>query len=45
MKIQYYLLAATLFSLPVAAHETYENANLTSTDLNGTARYVGMFLQ
>lgn len=42
MKIQYYLLAATLFSLPVAAQETYENANLTSTDLNGTARYVGM---
>lgn len=42
MKIQYYLLAATLFSLPVAAQETYENANLTSTGLNGTARYVGM---
>lgn len=42
MKIQHYLLAATLFSLPVAAQETYENANLTSTDLNGTARYVGM---
>ena len=42
MKIQYYLLAATLFSLPVAAQETYENTNLTSTDLNGTARYVGM---
>lgn len=42
MKIQYYLLVATLFSLPVAAQETYENANLTSTDLNGTARYVGM---
>lgn len=42
MKIQYYLLAATLFSLPVAAQETYENANLTSTDLNGTARYEGM---
>lgn len=42
MKIQYYLLAATLFSLPVAAQETYENANLTSTDLNGTTRYVGM---
>lgn len=42
MKIQYYLLAATLFSLPVAAQETYENANLTSTDFNGTARYVGM---
>ena len=42
MKIQYYLLAATLFSLPAAAQETYENANLTSSDLNGTARYVGM---
>ena len=28
--------------MPAAAQETYENANLTSSDLNGTARYVGM---
>ena len=42
MKIQYYLLAATLFSLPLEAQETYENARLVGNDLNGTARYVGM---
>ncbi|WP_315320905.1 hemin receptor [Prevotella aurantiaca] len=42
MKIQYYLLAATLFSLPLGAQETYENARLVGNDLNGTARYVGM---
>lgn len=42
MKIHHYLLAATLFSLPAAAQETYENARLTGNDLNGTARYVGM---
>lgn len=37
------LLAATIFgALPVAAQETYENANLATEDLNGTARYVGM---
>ena len=38
MKIQYYLLAATLFSLPLGAQETYENARLVGNDLNGTAR-------
>lgn len=42
MKMQYYLLVATLLSLPAAAQETYENARLTDHDLNGTARYVGM---
>lgn len=42
MKMHYYLLAATLISLPAVAQETYENAKLTGFDLNGTARYVGM---
>ncbi len=28
--------------MPAAAQETYENTNLAETDLNGTARYVGM---
>lgn len=29
-------------TLPMAAQETYENANIATQDLNGTARYVGM---
>ena len=28
--------------LPVAAQDTYESARLLGSDLNGTARYVGM---
>ena len=28
--------------MPVVAQETYENAKLTGSELNGTARYVGM---
>ena len=31
-----------LAALPVTAQETYENANIVTEDLNGTARYVGM---
>ena len=31
-----------LAALPVMAQETYENANIATGDLNGTARYVGM---
>lgn len=42
MKATYLLMAATLFAVPAAAQETYENAKLTGNDLNGTARYVGM---
>ena len=42
MKAKYLLIAAALISVPAAAQETYENAKLTGTDLNGTARYVGM---
>lgn len=33
---------ALLSALPVAAQDTYENANIVTEDLNGTARYVGM---
>lgn len=29
-------------TMPMAAQETYENANIATQDLNGTARYVGM---
>lgn len=29
-------------ALPLSAQETYENANIATEDLNGTARYVGM---
>jgi hypothetical protein len=28
--------------MPLAAQETYENANIAAEDLNGTARYIGM---
>jgi len=43
MKYKSILLAAAMAGvLPAAAQETYENANLTTEDLNGTARYVGM---
>lgn len=42
MKTQYIFMAAALLAMPAAAQETYENAKLTSSDLNGTARYVGM---
>lgn len=31
-----------LAAMPMAAQETYENANIATEDLNGTARYVGM---
>lgn len=38
-----FLLAAIAAGLlPAAAQETYENARIASSDLNGTARYVGM---
>ena len=42
MNKKYLYIAAmmVLTSLPVAAQETYENAKIASTDLNGTARYV-----
>ncbi len=36
------LLALACIALTAAAQETYDNATLATTDLNGTARYVGM---
>ena len=36
------LAALMLAMLPAAAQDTYENARLLGSDLNGTARYVGM---
>jgi len=37
-----FILASMMFALPLSAQETYENANIATEDLNGTARYVGM---
>ena len=38
-----YIMAFCLVAaLPAVAQETYENANIVTSDLNGTARYVGM---
>lgn len=40
---RYIILAALSMALmPVAAQDTYENARFLGSDLNGTARYVGM---
>ena len=36
------MMAMMLTSVSAMAQETYENARLMETDLNGTARYVGM---
>ena len=36
------IAAMTMGIMPVAAQETYENAKISWSDLNGTARYVGM---
>ena len=36
------MAALALFTMSAAAQETYQSANLVTTDLNGTARYVGM---
>ena len=36
------IAAFALAMLPAAAQETYENAKIGWSDLNGTARYVGM---
>lgn len=42
MKKILYVSLALVMSLPVMAQETYENANIATQELNGTARYVGM---
>ena len=39
---KYFVIAALMGTMPLAAQETYENAKLMGEDLNGTARYVGM---
>ena len=36
------MITSVLATLTVSAQETYENARLMETDLNGTARYVAM---
>lgn len=36
------IMAAALLGTAVSAQETYDNAQLATKDLNGTARYVGM---
>lgn len=42
MKKMISLAVLSLAILPAAAQDTYENARLLGSDLNGTARYVGM---
>ena len=43
MKTKYlYIAAMVLISVPSVAQETYEGAAISTEDLNGTARYVGM---
>ncbi len=42
MKKIFTIAVLALAAMPMAAQETYENANIATEDLNGTARYVGM---
>ncbi len=42
MKQHIILSVFAITSMTVTAQETYENANIATEDLNGTARYVGM---
>ena len=42
MKRYYYLVFAALVSGTAMAQDQYDAANFTASDLNGTARYVGM---
>ena len=43
MKRKFYIAALALAAvLPAVAQDTYESARLLGSDLNGTARYVGM---
>ncbi|MDO4161126.1 MAG: hemin receptor [Prevotellaceae bacterium] len=42
MKRLIFIFAASSLFLSTYAQETYENANIATEDLNGTARYVGM---
>ena len=42
MKRLYIAVLILAAVLPVTAQDTYESARLLGSDLNGTARYVGM---
>ena len=42
MNRKYLLLAALASAMTVSAQDVYEIENLTTFDLNGTARFVGM---
>ena len=42
MKQFFYIATLAFFALPLSAQETYDNANIATEDLNGTARYIGM---
>ena len=42
MRRLFYFLAAVLISGSAMAQDQYDAANFSSSDLNGTARYVGM---
>lgn len=42
MKKIFAIAALSAVMMPVAAQDTYENARFLGSDLNGTARYVGM---
>ena len=42
MKKFYFAALALAVSLSAAAQDTYESARLLGSDLNGTARFVGM---
>lgn len=42
MKRIFFIFATAALTTTAGAQETYENANIATEDLNGTARYVGM---
>lgn len=42
MKRLVFILMSAFTVVPLFSQETYENANIATEDLNGTARYVGM---
>ena len=42
MRKKYIMAFCHVAAFPANAQETYENANIVTGDLNGTARYVGM---
>lgn len=42
MKKSIFIAGLVFAAMPLLAQETYENTNIIESDLNGTARYVGM---